>query len=110
MRLLLLSLTIAVLLHLTAALSCIECTDEDRHECAKMNAALRCKDRYKPPCSGYCDCEACSKGLGQECGGPWGVAGQCQKHLKCQPPNDLGRYMWGYTGTCQKKRQPGSGY
>jgi len=110
MRLLLLSLMMAVLLHLTTALSCIECTDEDRHECAKRNAALKCQDRYKPPCSGYCDCEACSKGLGQECGGPWGVDGQCQKHLKCQPANDLGRYMWGYTGTCQKKRQPGSGY
>jgi len=110
MRLLLLSLIMAALLQLTTALSCVRCTEEMKHKCAERNAALQCEDRYSPPCSGYCGCEACSQGLGQECGGLWGFDGQCQKHLKCQPPQDLGRYMWGYTGTCQKKREPGSGY
>jgi len=115
MRLLLLSLMMAAMLHLTTALSCVPCTPKRRRECATENAALQCKDRYSPPCSGYCGCEACSKGLGQECGGPWGLDGQCRKHLKCQPPPDLGHDTFtdtgfGYTGTCQYKWQPTTYY
>ncbi|XP_037791373.1 venom protein 302-like [Penaeus monodon] len=36
------------------------------------------------PCQG---CE-CAKGLGEECGGPWGVFGQCASGLTCRKDDD----------------------
>ncbi|GFU93456.1 IGFBP N-terminal domain-containing protein [Trichonephila clavipes] len=28
-------------------------------------------------------CTVCLKGVGEECGGPWGVFGKCANHLSC---------------------------
>jgi len=106
MRLLLLSLTMAVLLQLTTALRCQRPSEKLKQECIVKNAALNCTDRYKPPCFFSGGCEACSKGVDEACGGPWGIRGQCQKKprkLTCQLPGGQGPYTSGShaTGTCQ---------
>ncbi|GFR04110.1 IGFBP N-terminal domain-containing protein [Trichonephila clavata] len=46
-----------------------------------------CKDPGTCPLGKTTDicgcCTVCFKGVGEECGGPWGVFGQCANHLSC---------------------------
>ncbi|CAL4160774.1 unnamed protein product, partial [Meganyctiphanes norvegica] len=66
-------------------LSCLPCTQ------VKCRPPENCSyGTVKHPC-GCCD--ECAKGPGEECGGPWGIGGQCSKGHYClvddSPQNPL---------------------
>ncbi|CAM1297779.1 Uncharacterised protein g1934 [Pycnogonum litorale] len=59
------------------SLSCIDCNER------------KCRTREQLGCIGGYDieacgcCETCAKLVGEKCGGPWNIAGTCDKGLKC---------------------------
>jgi hypothetical protein len=74
---LVIALVISAILAMTEALSCLPCTED---KCLPLYK-LHCKGgRVKDVCG--C-CPACAKVIGEECGGPWNIAGICDSGLEC---------------------------
>ncbi|XP_043238291.1 venom protein 302-like [Amphibalanus amphitrite] len=84
-----LALLLAAWLAVASALSCLPCT-KDRHVKCLLDNPSECSCfpwGRKPGVCG-CGCMVCARGLGQSCGGPWNLSGQCGDGMVCdkRPP------------------------
>jgi len=87
-------IAVLALINDVLSLSCPEC---DEFKCRDVSH-LRCKGGTTTDACGCCT--VCAKVEGEKCGGPWNIAGVCDKGLICVPQSDF------YPGQCfREKRQ-----
>merc|ERR1712106_375998 len=70
------ALGLLAIVNRSSSLSCLPCNMVD------CGPSPSCQYEVIKSVCGCCD--ACSKGPGERCGGPWGIAGSCSEGLDCQ--------------------------
>merc|ERR1719228_1055598 len=89
LKMYLLILSLAILVHLGNTLSCGPCC----HDQETMRIEMGCIPCGPPPmdCQLVKDvcgcCDVCAKTEGEECGGPWNITGICADGLTCANPD-----------------------
>ncbi len=90
----------------------------DGNFCCPLNYAdSNCKTEEEMKClcpHGMVDepcrhCQTCAKGLGEECGGTYGINGECMHGLRCSADRKIYSDGGNVTGICSKAGECNSG-